>query len=173
MTGGWAPLPADRFIRHSFSLGSSIWPPQAAGATAHITDAKKRRACLIRACTGPIATRPAPFGAIIGVVSHKGDGAGQRVNQAPHVREPDPQQQTPSPSGSTHRARCALLLQTTCSVTSIPRRRSSSTKGRAGTWVSTPPAPSGVRPPAIISATMAALQPVQRSMAVKPVASSK
>jgi hypothetical protein len=61
----------------------------------------------------------------------------------------------------------------TCSVTSIPRSRSCSTNGRAGTWVSTPPAPRGISPRVIISATMAALQPVQRSIAVKPVAWSR
>lgn len=64
-------------------------------------------------------------------------------------------------------------IQVNCSVTLIPRRRSCSTKGRAGTCVSTPAAPRGVFPLAIISATMAALQPVQHSMAVKPVTSSK
>jgi hypothetical protein len=60
-----------------------------------------------------------------------------------------------------------------CSVTSIPRLRRCSTNGRAGTWVSTPPAPRGISPRVIISATMAALQPVQRSIAVKPVSWSK
>ena len=67
----------------------------------------------------------------------------------------------------------SIYFRLTCSATFMPRWRSSCTKGDAGTWVSTPPAPRGVCPRAIIWATIAALQPVQRSIAVKPVSSSK
>jgi hypothetical protein len=43
------------------------------------------------------------------------------------------------------------------SSTLKPRRRSSATKGGAGTMLSTPPAPRGVSPRTIISATIAAI----------------